>query len=145
MLKPEEINTLIQNAKKARENAFVPRSNHNIGSCVLTYDNQYYEGCNVENAISGLGSCAERVAIDHAVSHGKYCFKAIVTVDDKLTYPCGACLQYLLQFYQVNDQNITVIVADFNGNIKTDLLTDLLPKGYLTDHNLERLHNYKSR
>ncbi|QQG44436.1 MAG: cytidine deaminase [Candidatus Roizmanbacteria bacterium] len=140
-----ELKYLIEKAKLARENAFVPRSSHKVGACILTEDGEYFEGCNVESIISGLGTCAERAAIDHAVIHGKYNFKALVSFDAKINFPCGACLQYLLEFYQVSEKEITIISADMEGNIKTNSLFELQPHGYLTENNLDSLKSYKDK
>src|ERR1700704_1222187 len=122
MISDKEIQLLIEKAKLVRENAFVPHSRHKIGACVLSTDGKYFEGCTIEGIISGLGICAERAAIDHAVIHGHYQFKAIVTFDTLLTFPCGACLQYMLEFYQVTNKEITIITADEEGNYKRNSL-----------------------
>lgn len=145
MVTEEEVKKLIEIAKNIRENAFVPRSDHKIGACILSEDGVYFGGCNTESIISGLGTCAERSAMDHAVSHGKYEFKALATYDDYLAFPCGCCLQYLLQFYQINERDVDVIVADTTGNIQKKSLLELLPHGYLTKHNLEKIKNYKNK
>lgn len=145
MLTEEEIKKLIEEATKFRENAFVIRSNHKIGASVLTTDGNYFGGCNIESIVSGLGVCAERAAIDHAIVHGKYEIKAIAVVDKELTPPCGACLQYLLMFYQVTGKEIIVVVADTQGNVETKGVLDLLPNGYLTKQNLEKLTSYKNK
>ncbi len=147
MLSSEEINNLISKSISARENAFAPRSDHKIGACVLMSDGSYFEGCNIEGIISGLGVCAERAAIDHAVLHGKYEIKAICTVDAEHLFPCGVCLQYLFEFLQINNEEITVIASDIKRDFKIKVLTELLPNGYLTKnpHNLENFSRYKGR
>ncbi|MCL4384113.1 cytidine deaminase, partial [Patescibacteria group bacterium] len=106
MLTNEEIATLQKKATEARKRAFSFKSGHSFGACVLTEAGNYYEGVNVEGVISSLGVCAEMAALDHATTHGEYKFKAICVADDKLTYPCGACLQYMTQFSQVNDYDL---------------------------------------
>ena len=132
MLAREEIALLVTNAQEARTNAFVPKSQHAVGACILTTDNMYYQGCNVENSIAGLGVCAERAAIDHAVIHGKYEFKAVAVVDEVEQYPCGACLQYLQIFAQIVKTDIPIIVADTQGEYIVTSLQELLPHGYKT-------------
>lgn len=144
MLNENEIKTTIEEAKKYRENAFVIRSNHKIGASVLTSDGHYFGGCNIESIVSGLGVCAERSAIDHAVTHGSYEIKALAVVDKELVFPCGACLQYLLMFYQVSGEPIVIVTADTQGSVKTYDLLKLLPKGYLTKQNLEKLASYRN-
>ncbi len=145
MVTETEINNLITIAKMTRENAFVHRSGHKIGAAILTTDGEMFGGCNTESAISSLGICAEMSAIDHAVVHGKYEFKALLVIDKNLTYPCGACLQYLCLFYQINDQNIEIIVADLDGKYEIKKLTELLPHRYLTENNLPEIKSYKNK
>lgn len=145
MINKEETEKLIAVAKAARENAFAHRSGHKIGAAVLTTDGEMFGGCNTESAISSLGVCAEMSAIDHAVVHGKYEFRALAVVDKELTYPCGACLQYLCLFYQINNQEVEVIVASIDGRTEKRNLTDLLPHRYLTENNLDEIRKYKNK
>lgn len=145
MITKEETDKLIETAKMTRENAFVHRSGHKIGAAVLTTDGEVFGGCNTESAISSLGVCAEMSAIDHAVVHGKYEFKALAVADNELTYPCGACLQYLCLFYQINNQEIEVIIASMDGRIEKRKLTELLPHRYLTENNLDEIRKYKNK
>ncbi|MEE6482161.1 hypothetical protein FKM82_013163, partial [Ascaphus truei] len=58
-------------------------------------------GCNVENACYTLGICAERTAIQKAVSEGHKEFKAIAVasdVEEQFITPCGACRQVMREF-----------------------------------------------
>lgn len=142
VLTSEEIDNLVLQAKQSRDHAFVPRSGHRIGASVLTATGEAFAGCNTEAIIAGLGTCAERSAVDHAVAHGHYSFRAVATIDSELTYPCGACLQYLLQFYQVSGQKISIVVADLEDHVEIKSLTELLPFGYLTKSNLDKLKSY---
>lgn len=128
----DEINDLIDASNSARKNAFSFKSGHSFGAAVLTTDNQIFAGCNVEGVISSLGVCAEMSAVDHAVIHGKYSFKAICVSDENITYPCGACLQYLNQFSQVNDCDFEIIASDSNGNYEIKKLSELLPNRFFS-------------
>jgi cytidine deaminase len=56
---------LLEAALRAMKNAHVLWG-LKVGAATLAEDGKVYEGCNVESWISGLGSCAERCAIDHA-------------------------------------------------------------------------------
>lgn len=141
----QELKELLQIARVARENAFVPRSDHKIGAALLTTDGVFFAGCNVESNISGLGICAERAAIDNAIVHGKYEFKALLTLDEKPSISCGACLQYLLQFYVINEEDIAILTVDIKGNISRYSLLQLLPTPYLSQNNLEKIKSYKNK
>lgn len=144
-LTDKEIQELIQVATETRENAFCHRSLHKIGASVLTAEGKIFGGCNVEAVISGLGTCAERCAIDNAVSHGFYNFRAVCCVDSKLTPCCGACLQYITLFSQVSGDEIYLVNADTNGRYEVDKLTQALPLGYRTEGNLESIQSFKKR
>jgi cytidine deaminase len=99
-------------AAKAVENAFV-LGGFRVGAAALGEDGRAYEGCNVESSISGLGTCAERCAIDHAVLHGNRKIKEIAIVIDADSCmeprPCGACLQYISDF--AGSSNFKVVMA----------------------------------
>lgn len=137
-----EIKRLIEVATKTRFNAFCHRSKHKIGASILTTDGKIFGGCNVEAVISGLGTCAERCAIDNAVANGYYNFRALCCVDSKLTPSCGACLQYLTLFSQVSGDEIYLVHADTNGRYEVDKLTQALPSGYRTESNLQEIQAF---
>lgn len=141
-LTKKELDKLIKQATETRQFAFTHRSLHNIGASVLTEEGEVFGGCNIESVISGLGTCAERCAIDNAVSHGYYHFKAICTLDKGFTPTCGACLQYILLFSQLSDKDIIIVNADTEGNYEIDSVNKLLPEGYKTQHNLEVIRAY---
>lgn len=142
MLSQEKILSLIQTALQSREHAFTPLGESKVGACVLGQNGQIFEGCNVGSVISGLGVCAERAAMDHAVIHGTYTFAALVVVREDGIQPCGACLQYILQFYQINEKEITIIAADTKGNFTIHSLFELLPFGYVSAKHKEKLQSY---
>lgn len=141
-----EIKRLIEESMKTRLNTFNVRSDHHItGACVLTCDGEYYPGCTIDGIISGFGVCAERAAVDHAIVHGKYQIKAICVFDETLIYPCGACLQYFYPLYQVTGVDIDIIIADLNGNIEKSTLIQLLPHGYISKSNDEKLKGFAKK
>lgn len=144
-LTDKEVADLIKVARATRENAFSHRSKHKIGASVLTSDGKIFGGCNVESVISGLGTCAERCAIDNAVAHGYYTFRALCCVDSKLTPCCGACLQYLTLFSQVADDEVYLVNADLEGRHEVDKLSQALPFGYRTESNLEEIQSFNGK
>src|SRR5688572_28809289 len=64
----ETVQRLMRAALKALEFSYAPYSRFYVASAVLTNDDKIYYGCNVENASYGGTICAERVAINKAVS-----------------------------------------------------------------------------
>ena len=144
MLSPQEIDQLRITASEARTHSFVHRTGFAVGATVLTLDGQYFGGCNIESIISGLGACAEVAAIDHAVVHGHYQFKALAVIGPRPIFPCGACLQYLSLFGQVSGQDVFIVALD-DDSFETKLLSQLLPHRYLTANNLEAIEAYRQR
>ena len=115
----KEIKTLLEKAREGLNNAYSPVHNFPVGAAVLTFKNNLYQGCNTESVISGLGVCAERSAIDHAVAHGEYKLKSILIITklENPVKPCGACLQYINEFAQIGKNNIIIYMAGLNGVI----------------------------
>src|SRR5688572_25864907 len=94
------MDTLIEAARRVRENAHAPFSNFLVGAAIEDDAGRIHTGCNVENATYGLTVCAERVAVFKAMSEGARKFRrvAVVADTDVLTPPCGACRQILWEF-----------------------------------------------
>jgi cytidine deaminase len=125
---------LLQAALKAMDNAYVLWG-VKVGAAVLAENGQIYEGCNVESWVSGLGTCAERNAINHAVLHGNRKIEEITIVMDigssNEPRPCGACLQYIYDF--AGNPKVKIVMAKTeNGRVlfdavKVKTLEELLP------------------
>ena len=94
----DNFNELVSAALAAREKAYAPYSNFQVGAALLTVDQTIVTGCNVENASYGLAICAERTAICKAVSEGQQEFQAIAIAAVPLATPCGACRQFIVEF-----------------------------------------------
>lgn len=120
---------LINMARDALDRAYAPYSRYRVGSALETSSGKIYQGCNIENMSFGLTICAERVAIFKAISEGETSFKRIVVVsaDNSLPFPCGACLQVMSEFC---DDNFEVILCSGNESIERYRLGDLLPKPF---------------
>ena len=84
------------------------------------------EGCNVESWISGLGICAERNAINHAVLHGNQKTRDIAVVMDANSHnelkPCGECPQYLHDFAE-NGKTKIILANTVNGRVSYETAT----------------------
>ncbi|MFP3442216.1 cytidine deaminase, partial [Pantoea sp. SIMBA_133] len=61
---------LIEEAKKAREMAYVPYSKFKVGAALLSEDGTVFGGCNIENGAYSMCSCGERRALFKAYSEG---------------------------------------------------------------------------
>lgn len=122
-------NQLIEEAKVARTNAYVPYSNFAVGAALLTEDGQVYRGSNIENASYGLVNCAERTAIFKAVSEGEKDFAMIAVVADteRPVPPCGACRQVMTEFFPAD---MKVILSNLDGNILETTVGELLPGAF---------------
>ncbi len=92
----------IEQAAKARKNAYAPYSHYKVGAAVVSAKtNRVYSGCNVENSSYGATICAERNAILNAVANeGVVGIKLLVVVsqDAPPAPPCAQCLQVLAEF-----------------------------------------------
>ena len=131
MSDPENrISELFKAAEQAQKMAYAPYSRFAVGAALLAADGTIYTGCNVENASYGLGICAERNAIAHAVSCGAKQFTAVAVVTENGVTPCGACRQVLAEFAP----GMTVYVADTRGNQRVYSLAELLPDAFGPGH-----------
>lgn len=118
---------LIEAAKKARKNAYVPYSKFKVGAAVCTADSHIYTGCNIENSSYGLTNCAERTAIFKAVSEGHKEFSALAVIADTEgpCAPCGACRQVMAEFGIPH-----IVLANLKGDIAVYTIEELLPGAF---------------
>jgi cytidine deaminase len=127
MLTNELRTRLIQLALEARERAYAPYSNYQVGAALVTPSGRYFTGANVENAAYPTSMCAERVAIFKAVSEGKREFVALAVVTSNGGTPCGACRQVMAEF----GLDTVVLIADAQGNLRQEArLSELLPGAF---------------
>ena len=114
---------LIDQAKVARESAYVPYSHYRVGAALVTASGRVFSGCNVENAVYSETICAERTAVVKAVSEGERDFYAIAVVTRDGGAPCGACRQVLSEFAP----HMIVLIADTEGQVRETTAAELLP------------------
>jgi len=125
---------LLEAALKAMDNAYVLWG-CKVGAAIIAEDSKIYGGCNVESWVSGVGICAERCAINHAVLHGNRKVKKIAIVVDANSQceprPCGACLQYIFDFAENSKIEIVMAKKRKDGILfetaKVKTLEELLP------------------
>ncbi|WP_144902956.1 cytidine deaminase [Halobellus captivus] len=117
---------LVERAREALEDAYVPYSEYRVGAALRTADGSEYVGCNIENANYSNSLHAEEVAIAAAVQDGHREFERIAVSSgarDGVT-PCGMCRQTLAEFAGADLE----IVCDEGGEETTAYtLGELLP------------------
>lgn len=129
-----DVEKLIEEAKKARENAYVPYSHFKVGAAILLKNGKYITGCNVENASYGLCNCAERTAMFKMISEGytKDDVEAMCVIGDTPTpiSPCGACRQVMSELLPIKT---VVYLANLKGDVKPMTVAELLPYDFNGD------------
>jgi cytidine deaminase len=128
MLTAQAQASLVAAAAAARQRAYAPYSNYQVGAALLTSDGEMYAGCNVENASFGLTICAERAALFSAVAAGHRTFTALALVTADGGSPCGACRQVLAEFS--NDLPIVIAQLDRLDSPRIISLATLLPERF---------------
>ena len=108
---------LLQEANKAKNNAYAPYSNYKVGASILSESGKIYSSCNVENISFPCGTCAEAGAIASMVAGGDKKISTILIVAEakELVYPCGACLQRIAEF---SDENTIIYLADAKKSLE---------------------------
>jgi cytidine deaminase len=128
---------LLRAALEAQSRAHAPFSRYPVGAAVRTVGDRVFSGCNVESASFSLTCCAERVAVFKAVSEGYKQIEscAIVTVEGTPAPPCGACRQVLFEF----GPTMRIILGNPEGEVRTLMLSELLPEGFTPAQLLARM------
>lgn len=122
------LETMVERARAAAQNAYAPYSEFLVGAAVLTESGDIVIGANVENASLGLCNCAERTAIFAAVAGGARKVSCVVihTPTPTPTPPCGACRQVINEF---GPRARVISVCDGPDRIDTTL-DALLPAAF---------------
>ncbi|KAM6999079.1 cytidine deaminase [Melospiza melodia melodia] len=125
----DHLQLLLRRSREAKSCAYCPYSRFPVGAALLTAGGEIFSGCNVENACYSLGMCAERGAIQKAISEGHTSFKAMAIAsdmgDDFIT-PCGACRQVMREFG--TDWDVYLTKGD--GTYIVKKLEELLPTSF---------------
>lgn len=122
---------LISTAKHYLKNSYSPYSNYPVGAAVLAEDGLVYGGANIENSAYPSGLCAERVAINNAISEGNRKILAVAVVTLNAGAPCGACRQVMREFAALD---APVILTTLEGGAEEEFtLEDLLPRSFGPD------------
>ena len=123
---------LIESAKKARKQAYVPYSHFQVGAAVLTKSGKVFTGFNIENAAFSLCNCAERTALFKAFSEGERDYEALAVAagGPRPVPPCGACRQVMSELCP---PDMRVILSNLNGDVKVTTVGKLLPDAFLSE------------
>ena len=115
--------------QEAQSRAYTPYSNFNVGALLITEDDEYIYGANIENAAYSASICAERSALVSAYSNNKRKFKAIVIVTDAHgpASPCGECRQVMKELCH---DEMPVYLTSKSGEVIKRTVDDLLPLGF---------------
>lgn len=99
MVQSIDWDTLIHLAKQACTCAYAPYTGYPVGAAGLVDDGRYVSGCNVENASSGVGLCAECGMVSELIRTGGGRLVAVACVNGNgdLIVPCGRCRQLLFE------------------------------------------------
>ncbi len=111
-----------------RKQALAIYSNFHVAAVLVSEDNKFVTGFNIESSSYGLTICAERVALFKALSEGIRQFSRIYIMGDGKSFcpPCGACRQVLLDFAP----EINVILVTDTGESQKYTLKELLPHAF---------------
>ena len=140
---PEAVFCLMQVAIQARNAAYAPYSQFNVGAALRLDNGEIVIGNNQENAAYPSGLCAERVAIYQAGAkypNAKIVEMAITATSQKHKVtdpipPCGACRQSIAEYEIRQEQPIAIYFMGEEGKIlKSDSLSDLLPLTFQKSH-----------
>lgn len=118
--------------KELLKNSYSPYSNKKFACIVETTRGNFYKGVNIENASFGATICAERNAINAAVSNGEKEINTVYLINDSkdFFYPCSLCKQTFLEFL---DEKTIFNIMNIDGEMKVYTLSEILNKNFSKD------------
>ena len=137
---PASDQDLVHQAFKAARKAYSPYSGFAVGSALRLANGVLVSGNNQENAAYPSGLCAERVAMFYAASQypGIAIESIAIVAQDgnadlkEPVTPCGACRQVMVEYEQLHQVDLRVILATESGKcIVVDGMENLLPLAFL--------------
>jgi len=125
--------SLIDEARRARENAHAPYSKFKVGAALRTADGAVFSGCNVENVAYPEGTCAEAGAIAAMVAAGQREITEVLVMADSAVpiTPCGGCRQKIAEF---GKPETVIIMTNTDEELARSTLADMLPGAFSTAH-----------
>ena len=125
--------SLVDDARKVRENAYAPYSKFKVGAALRTTDGSVFVGVNVENVAYPEGTCAEAGAIAAMCAAGQTRIAEVAVIADspEPVSPCGGCRQKLAEFASAD---VKVTLATTDGLLQETTVGALLPGVFNQDH-----------
>lgn len=107
------------------KNSYAPYSNVHFACIVESKNGNLYDGVNIENASYGATICAERNAINNAISHGEREFNALYLMTDlnHVAMPCHICKQSIVEFF---DKDTLFNIMNVNGESKVMTFAEMM-------------------
>lgn len=115
--------------KKLLNNSYAPYSNIKFACIVETEKGNFYKGVNIENASFGATICAERNAINNAISNGDKNIKAIYLINntENFYFPCNLCKQTFLEFLS---DDVIFNIMNINLEMKVFTFKEIMNKNF---------------
>jgi cytidine deaminase len=139
---PEELQWLLNEARKVTEQAYAPYSHFKVGAVAKMANGEIVSGTNQENASFPVGLCAERVLLASASSFFPkipiqtvaISYKSKGHKSDHPIAPCGICRQSLQEYETRIGGAIQLILSGMNGPVYViDSASKLLPLAFTSD------------
>ena len=133
--------SLIDAAKEASSNAYVPYSRFHVGAALLLENGKIITGNNQENAAYPSGLCAERTAVFYAnAQYPDQKIEALAVAafynekfTDDLISPCGSCRQVLLEVESRYNSPVKIMLYK-NGEVYVaESMSSLMPLSFTKD------------
>lgn len=109
-------------------NSYSPYSHFRVAAIAVMKDGTEFKGVNVENASYGATICAERNAINSAISNGykKYDFLKLYTMCDspKTSSSCFLCRQVIAELFE---RDCEVVFMSNKGESLSYKVSDICP------------------
>ena len=141
----EDVLRLTTAARAARQHAYAPYSEHQLGAALLTHTGEIIAAGNVENSCYALTVCAERAVFYRALAGGWVNFRALLIHSDSAEPipPCGACRQVIWELAG----DIEIIMVGTGSRLRKTSLAQLFPEPYKQQnrHRLKRYHRFRKK
>ena len=133
--------SLIDAAKEATSNAYVPYSKFHVDAALLLENGKIITGNNQENAAYPSGLCAERTAVFYAnAQYPDQKIEALAVAafynekfTDDLISPCGSCRQVLLEVESRYNSPVKIMLYK-NGEVYVaESMSSLMPLSFTKD------------